>query len=94
MKVQGRVKAAEVREWWRRWELNPRPKKPLAKSIHAFPEFDFVSFRALGMGKETQRTSSINLIRGVRAERVGPACSATFATGPQAKLVENGYLVN
>jgi len=23
--------------WWRRWELNPRPKLPSTESIHAFP---------------------------------------------------------
>ena len=25
-----------VDRWWRRWESNPRPKKPSTESIHAF----------------------------------------------------------
>lgn len=56
--------------------------------------FKFVSYPALGTDKEALGTSPINLIRGVRAERVGPACSATFATSPQAEPVKNGYLIN
>ena len=59
-----------------------------------FFQFNFVSYSQLGTDKEEGSTSPIDLIRGVRAERVGPACSATFATGPQAKLMEIGYLVN
>ena len=59
-----------------------------------FFRFKFVSYPWLGTDKEAKDTSPIDLIRGVRAERVGPACSATLATGPQAKLVENGYLIN
>ncbi len=58
-----------------------------------FFRFRFVSYPALRTDKEVPGTSPINLVRGVRAERVGPACSATLATGPQAKLVENGYLI-
>ncbi len=74
--------------------VEPTSEKTSSKECSCFSQVQFVSCLLLGMGKETEGTSPIDLIRGVRAERVGPACSATFATGPQAKLVENGYLVN
>ena len=59
-----------------------------------FFRFQFVSYLAVRTDKEGPGTSPIDLVRGVRAERVGPACSATLAIGPQAKLMENGYLTN
>ncbi len=47
-----------------------------------FFTFNFVSYPALGTDEEARGTSPIDLILGVRAERVGPAYSATLATSP------------
>ncbi len=74
--------------------VEPTSEKTSSKECSCFSQVQFVSCLLLGMGKETEGTSSINLIRGVRAERVGPAHCATFATSPWAKPMENGYLVN
>ena len=74
--------------------VEPASEKTSSKEHSCFSQIQFVSYQALGMGKETHGTFSIDLIRGVLAERVGPACCATFATRPQAKRVANGYLVN
>lgn len=74
--------------------VEPTSETTDSREPSCFFQFEFVSYPALGTDKEALGTSPINLIRGVRAERVGPACSATPATGPQAKLVEDGYLIN
>ena len=74
--------------------VEPTSETTNSREHSCFFTFGFVSYPALGTDEEVQGTSPINLIRGVRAERVGPACCATFATRPQAKRVANGYLFN
>jgi len=74
--------------------VEPTSETTNDRELSCFFTFDFVSYPALGTDEEVQGTSPIDLILGVRAERVGPACSASLATSPQAKPMENGYLIN
>ena len=74
--------------------VEPTSETTNSRELSCFFTFDFVSYPALGTDEEAQGTSPIDLILGVRAERVGPACSASLATSPQAKPMENGYLIN
>ena len=72
-----------VREkWWRRRESNPRPKKLLTESFHAFSVFIFVSWRVLRTDKDVRATSLIDLTLGVQTELLGPAYSATIGIRP------------
>src|SRR6187402_939095 len=81
VKLGSHGNSSVAKVWWRRWESNPRPKLPIAESVHAFSR-SLVSSRALGTDEETPETSLIDLILGAQAERVGPAYSATLATSP------------
>ncbi len=70
------------KRWWRRWESNPRPKLPTTESIHAFPEFIFVSSVVLRTGEDATPTSLINLVLAVQTEQRRPAYCATIGTSP------------
>ena len=74
--------------------VEPTSETTDSRELSCFFRFRFVSYSALGTDKEARSTSPIDLVRGVRAERVGPACSATSAISPQAKPMEDGYLIN
>ncbi len=74
--------------------VEPTSETTNDRELSCFFTFEFVSYRALGTDEEVHSTSPIDLILSVRAEHLGPACSATLATSPQAKPMENGYLVN
>ena len=73
--------------------VEPTSETTDSREPSCFFLFEFVSYSPLGTDKEAENTSPIDLILGVRAERIGPACSATLATSPQAKPTENGYLI-
>ena len=62
--------------------VEPTSETTNSRERSCFFSFDFVSYPALGTDEEVQDTSPIDLILGVRAERVGPAYSATLATSP------------
>ncbi len=76
------VKAEIRKEWWRRWESNPRPKLLTTESFHAFSKFIFVSSPALRTDEDAPATSLIDLIPSAQTEQLGPAYCATIGTGP------------
>jgi hypothetical protein len=62
--------------WWRRRELNPRPRKPEMKSLRAYP---IQNFRApLQNRQEWRRPSPIDLGLLLRTEALGLSCKMTF----------------
>lgn len=62
--------------------VEPTSETTDSREHSCFFTFSFVSYSPLGTDKEAGSTSPIDLILGVRAERVGPAYSATLATSP------------
>jgi len=62
--------------------VEPTSETTDSRERSCFSQVQFVSYPALGMGKETQSTSSIDLILGARAEHRRPAYCATFAISP------------
>jgi hypothetical protein len=62
--------------WWRRRELNPRPRKPAMKSLRAYP---IQNFRApLQNRQERRRPSPIDLDLLLRTEALGLSCKMTL----------------
>ena len=77
-------------EWWRRRELNPRPRKSTAKRLRAFPVRWF-STASLETGKR-KRLSPIDFGFRLQAEALGQILQ-NDALGPRAgPSAQGGYL--
>jgi hypothetical protein len=89
-------------KWWRRGELNPRPKSATPRSLHAYLSSMTAqplracrafAFRAQNE-QETQPASPMNLARTLRTEKFRPAHCVTPLTGPMSKARGSVRLIN
>jgi integrase/recombinase XerD len=79
--------------WWRRGELNPRPKSATPRSLHAYLSSIGFAFRAQNE-QETQPASPMVLAQALRTERLRPAHCMTLLAGPVSKARGSVRLIN
>jgi hypothetical protein len=79
--------------WWRRGELNPRPKSATPRSLHAYLSSIGFAFRAKNE-QETRPASPMVLARALRTERLRPAHCMTLLAGPVSKARGSVRLIN
>jgi hypothetical protein len=70
--------------WWRRGELNPRPKSVTHRSLHAYLSSIWFALRAKNE-QDTRLASPMVLAQALRTERLRPAHCVTPLTGPMSK---------
>jgi hypothetical protein len=79
--------------WWRRGELNPRPKSATPRSLHAYLSSVWFASRAKNE-QETQPASPMVLARALLTERLRPAHCLTLLAGPMSKARGSVRLIN
>ena len=75
-------------EWWRRRELNPRPKARRRGTLHACPLLGFRA-RRVEAAKYRQALASENLAGPRRGATSPPACLMAFDPQPPGEVKAN-----
>jgi len=75
-------------EWWRRRELNPRPKARRRRTLHACPLLDFRA-RRVEAAKYHRALASENLAATRRGATWPPACLMAFGPQPPGEVKAN-----
>ena len=79
--------------WWRRRELNPRPKLLAVKRIRAFPASK-ISADPYRTGKNRIHPARLDLGLQLRTEALSLSCHMTHNPFPYRPGYGGGYLVN